>query len=168
VRIREDSKVGIVKINIDDTTITLNKNINKDDLVIKCEEIIRNLKNENIVLYDDSSYWRKALLDLFDKDGVADRVILSETSEETIRKITELKPEIVIFDLFSPNPKKAAGQEITQFLRNKELRKEAKIVLFTTLKKEELPKGILELVNSYIWKYDPDFASKFELLLRRK
>lgn len=105
-----------------------------------------------VVAIEDSKFARTQIIETLSEDGID--VVGMETAEEGIQKIIELKPKVVIIDIFlgAGNPE---GLDVIRTIKkglNKEIPKDIKVIMYTVMSEDKIPLAIRKMVDSFIHK----------------
>lgn len=105
-----------------------------------------------VVAIEDSKFARTQIIETLSEDGID--VVGIETAKEGIQKIIELKPKVVIIDIFlgTGNPE---GLDVIRTIKkglNKEIPKDVKVVMYTVMSEDKIPLAIRKMADSFIHK----------------
>jgi len=105
-----------------------------------------------VIAIEDSKFARTQIIDALKEEGV--EVIGIETAEEGLQKIVELKPKVVIVDIFLGvgNPE---GLDVVRTIKKglKEgIPKDIKVIMYTVMSEDKAPLAIRKMADSFIHK----------------
>ena len=105
-----------------------------------------------VVAIEDSKFARTQIIETLSEDGID--VVGTETAEDGIQKIIELKPKVVIIDIFlgAGNPE---GLDVIRIIK-KGLKggipEDLKVIMYTVMSEDKIPLAIRKMVDSFIHK----------------
>lgn len=109
-----------------------------------------------ILIADDDISFSSITEEIFKKAGFD--VSVAYDGEETISKIAEFKPDLILLDVMMP---KKDGFEILKELKSRDETKNIKVILCTGVSDVEIDKGFALGADDCIYKpFDPDFIIK--------
>jgi CheY-like chemotaxis protein len=105
-----------------------------------------------VVVLEDSRFARTQIADALTQEGI--EIVEAETAEEGLEKVIELKPKLVIVDIFlgSGNPK---GLDVIRTIRKRadgEIPKDIKIIMYTVMSEDKVPLAIRKMADAFIHK----------------
>jgi CheY-like chemotaxis protein len=105
-----------------------------------------------VVVIEDSRFARTQIVDALVQEGI--EIVEAETAEEGLEKVIELKPKVVIVDIFlgSGNPK---GLDVVRTIRKKTdagFPKDVKIIMYTVMSEDKVPLAIRKMADAFIHK----------------
>lgn len=105
-----------------------------------------------VVVIEDSRFARTQIIDALSQEGI--EVVEAETAEEGIEKVIELRPGLVIVDIFlgSGNPK---GLDVIRTIRKQTVKgipKDVKIIMYTVMSEDKVPLAIRKMADAFIHK----------------
>jgi CheY-like chemotaxis protein len=105
-----------------------------------------------VVVLEDSRFARTQIADALAQEGI--EIVEAETAEEGLEKVIELKPKLVIVDIFlgSGNPK---GLDVIRTIRKRtdgEIPKDIKIIMYTVMSEDKVPLAIRKMADAFIHK----------------
>lgn len=105
-----------------------------------------------VVVIEDSRFARTQIVDALVQEGI--EIVEAETAEEGLEKVIELKPGLVIVDIFlgSGNPK---GLDVIRTIRKRTedgMPKDIKIIMYTVMSEDKVPLAIRKMADAFIHK----------------
>jgi CheY-like chemotaxis protein len=105
-----------------------------------------------VVVIEDSRFARTQIVDALTQEGI--EIVEAETAEEGIEKVIELKPKLVIVDIFlgSGNPK---GLDVIRTIKKRTVAgipANIKIIMYTVMSEEKVPLTIRKMADAFIHK----------------
>jgi CheY-like chemotaxis protein len=105
-----------------------------------------------VVVIEDSRFARTQIVDALSQEGI--EIVEAETAEEGLEKVIELKPGLVIVDIFlgSGNPK---GLDVIRTIRKRTedgMPKDVKIIMYTVMSEDKVPLAIRKMADAFIHK----------------
>ncbi len=105
-----------------------------------------------VVVIEDSRFARTQIVDALVQEGI--EIVEAETAEEGLEKVVDLKPKVVIVDIFlgSGNPK---GLDVVRTIRKRTedgFPKDIKIIMYTVMSEDKVPLAIRKMADAFIHK----------------
>jgi DNA-binding response OmpR family regulator len=91
------------------------------------------MESKRILIIDDDKVILEILKDAFNQEGYS--VFTSEQSLGTSRMVSQIKPHLLVMDVIMPG---LNGDKICRILKNSNINKEMKIILYSNKAQDEL------------------------------
>jgi DNA-binding response OmpR family regulator len=91
------------------------------------------MESKRILIVDDDKVILEILKDALNREGYS--VFTSEQSLGTSRMVSQIKPHLLVMDVIMPG---LSGDKICKILKNNNLNKKMKIMLYSTKDQDEL------------------------------